>query len=97
MRLFGYPYNDLVTCKDSPDYLPGPVLLCHIALCPGGHIIYVPAGTQSYVIIFVLLKESPCRQRGLNSEPLGYNGPESATIATAPARHDEDITFPKKF
>ena len=33
------------------------------------------------------LKESPCRQQGLNSEPLGYNGPESATIATAPARH----------
>ena len=22
MRLFGYPYNDLVICKDSPDYLP---------------------------------------------------------------------------
>ena len=21
MRLFGYPYNDLVICKDSPDYL----------------------------------------------------------------------------
>ena len=21
MRLFGYPYNDLVLCKDSPDYL----------------------------------------------------------------------------
>ena len=21
MRLFGYPYNDLVKCKDSPDYL----------------------------------------------------------------------------
>ena len=21
MRLFGYPYNDLVMCKDSPDYL----------------------------------------------------------------------------
>ena len=21
MRLFGYPYNDLVRCKDSPDYL----------------------------------------------------------------------------
>ena len=24
MRLFGYPYNDLVICKDSPDYLPIP-------------------------------------------------------------------------
>ena len=24
MKLFGYPYNnDLVICKDSPDYLPG--------------------------------------------------------------------------
>ena len=22
MRFFGYPYNDLVICKDSPDYLP---------------------------------------------------------------------------
>ena len=21
MRFFGYPYNDLVICKDSPDYL----------------------------------------------------------------------------
>ena len=21
MRLFGYPYNDMVICKDSPDYL----------------------------------------------------------------------------
>ena len=21
MRYFGYPYNDLVICKDSPDYL----------------------------------------------------------------------------
>ena len=34
-----------------------------------------------------MLKESPCRQRGLNSEPLGYNGPESVTLATVPARH----------
>ena len=24
MRLFGYPYNDLVICKDSPDYLGCP-------------------------------------------------------------------------
>ena len=21
MRVFGYPYNDLVICKDGPDYL----------------------------------------------------------------------------
>ena len=32
-----------------------------------------------------MLKESPCRHRGLNSAPLGYN--ESATLVTAPARH----------
>ena len=24
MRFFGYPYNDLVICKDSPDYLGPP-------------------------------------------------------------------------
>ena len=35
----------------------------------------------------VLLKEGPCRQQGLNSEPLGYNGPESVTLSIAPARH----------
>ena len=34
-----------------------------------------------------MLKESPCRQLGLNSEPLGYNDFESATLSTAPARH----------
>ena len=28
-----------------------------------------------------MLKESPCRQRGLNSEPLGYNDLESATLS----------------
>ena len=26
MRLFGYPYNDLVICKDSPDYLVLPIV-----------------------------------------------------------------------
>ena len=26
MRFFGYPYNDLVICKDSPDYLVLPHL-----------------------------------------------------------------------
>ena len=30
MRLFGYPYNDLVICKDSPDYL------CVLLLSLGG-------------------------------------------------------------
>ena len=54
--------------------------------CARDPYFYVPAETQSYVITF-LLKESPCRQRGLNSKPLGYNGPESVTLATAPARH----------
>ena len=29
MRLFGYPYNDLVICKDSPDYL---ILMHNIVL-----------------------------------------------------------------
>ena len=36
-----------------------------------------------------MLKESPCRQRGLNSEPLGYNDFELATLSTAPARHNK--------
>ena len=28
MRLFGYPYNDLVICKDSPDYLTNSMRPC---------------------------------------------------------------------
>ena len=30
MRLFGYPYNDLVICKDSPDYLDITMISKHI-------------------------------------------------------------------
>ena len=57
--------------------------------CARDSYFYVPAETQSYVIKLSCssLKESPCRQRGLNSEPLGYNDLESATLSTAPARH----------
>ena len=30
MRFFGYPYNDLVICKDSPDYLDTRLDIQHI-------------------------------------------------------------------
>ena len=58
--------------------------------CAWDPYFYVPAETQSYVIKLSCSRkdlESPCRQRGLNSEPLGYNDLESATLSTAPARH----------
>ena len=33
MRLFGYPYNDLVICKDSPDNLAvASYILCYMRL-----------------------------------------------------------------
>ena len=90
-------YNDLVICKDSSSgsglYSGGltwsivPRCDDHTGIftcngCARDPYFYVPAEAQTF-----LLKESPCRQRGLNSAPLGYNDLESATLSTAPARH----------
>ena len=55
--------------------------------CDRDTYFYVPAETQSYMIKLSCSRKSPCRQRGLNSAPLGYNDLESATLSTAPARH----------
>ena len=66
--------------------------------CARDPYLYVPAETQSCVIKLSCSRKGPCRQRGLNSEPLGYNyDPESATIATAPARHIEGVLLNQNF
>ena len=38
MRLFGYPYNDLVICKDSPDYLRVMIILRLLLLLTNLHL-----------------------------------------------------------
>ena len=57
--------------------------------CARDPYFYVPAETQSYVIKLSCSRKVLSASGGLNSELLGYNGPESVTLATAPARHND--------
>ena len=52
MRLFGYPYNDLVICKDSPDYLyklEQITLLAKLLSTELPHIIHILVYIVTYV------------------------------------------------
>ena len=68
-------WSIVLWCDDHTD-----VFTCDV--CARDPYFYVPAETQSYVIkLSCSRKVLNCRQRGLNSKPLGYNyGPESVTL-----------------
>ena len=55
MRFFGYPYNDLVICKDSPDYLP--ISLSH------EFAIFLPNSTLQLDLDHMSQTESGVRRR----------------------------------
>ena len=68
MRYFGYPYNDLVICRDSPDYLGTwhplplqvPALTTHIGRGWG-----LLPGYSHNIALSIVKPHSPCRSPGL--------------------------------
>ena len=70
----GLTWSIVLRCDDHTD-----IFTCDG--CARDPYFYVPAETQSYVIKLSCSRKvlAASAQRGLNSEPLGYNGPESAT------------------